>query len=64
MQYFAQNRRQKVFNKEALRLRRGAGHYENLLKSPLVLRFIFQFMGGLELCLGGQIHKFSPWRRD
>ena len=52
-----QNRRQKVFKKGNLHLRRGTWHSENLIKSLLIYSVSYLNLEGLN-------PPISPWRRD
>ena len=55
--FLLQNRRQKVFNRDILRLCRGAWNSEKLIKTPLIYSFIFQFRGANPT-------KSPSWLRD
>jgi len=60
----AQNRRQKVFNKGALRLCRGGLTYKLDKNSTNLSCFIFQFRGLGDLFGGANTAKAPPLRRD
>jgi len=59
-----QNRRQKIVNRWASRLRGGALHL-NLTKIPLTYSVSnFNLWGGLGALFGAKPTKAYPWRRD
>jgi len=58
-----QNRRQKVFNREALRFCRRLD-IPNFTKTPLIYSVSYFNLGGLGALFGGLSPPNPPWRRD